>query len=135
VRPTCTHVAILARDIARTASFYTRYASLVEVHRRTEHDVTVVWLGEEGRAHEFVIVLIGVPHADPVDPAPLAHLGYAVESRDEVDRLAGLARRELILVEGPTDAGPIVGYYCIVRDPDGNLVEFSFGQSLGAGGS
>jgi hypothetical protein len=36
-----------------------------------------------------------------------------------------------ILVEGPTDAGPIVGYYCIVNDPDGNPVEFSDGQSLG----
>jgi len=135
VRPTCTHVALLARDIAATTSFYARYAALIEVHRRTEHDVTVVWLGEKARARDFVIVLIGVPHADPVDPAPLAHLGYAVESRGEVDRLAALARGEAILAEGPTDAGPIVGYYCIVRDPDGNLVEFSHGQSLGAAGS
>ena len=119
----------------RAVAFYARYAGLAEVHRRTEHDVTVVWLGEEGREHEFVIVLIGVSHADPVDPAPLAHIGYAVESRDEVDRLATSARLEEALVEGPTDAGPIVGYYCIVRDPDGNLVEFSFGQSLGPGGA
>ena len=131
MRPTCTHVAILARDIAKTARFYTRYAGLLEVHRRTEHDVTVVWLGEHGREREFVIVLIGVPHADPVDPAPLAHIGYAVASREEVDAVAELARRDAILVEAPSDAGPIVGYYCIVRDPDGNLVEFSHGQSLG----
>ena len=129
--PTCTHVAILARDIAKAVAFYARYVCLREVHRRTEHDVTVVWLGEQGREREFVIVLIGVPHADPVDPAPLAHIGYAVPSREEVDHVADLARRDEILVEGPTDAGPIVGYYCIVRDPDGNLVEFSHGQSLG----
>ena len=37
------------------------------------------------------------------------------------------------LIDGPRDAGPIVGYYCIVNDPDGNLVEFSHGQSLGPG--
>jgi hypothetical protein len=39
--------------------------------------------------------------------------------------------RESITVEPPQDAGPIVGYFCIVRDPDGNWVEFSHGQSLG----
>ncbi len=129
--PTCTHVAILARDVAHASAFYERYARLVEVHRRTEHDVTVVWLGERGREREFVIVLIGAAHADPVDPAPLAHLGYAVESREEVDRVAQRAREESILIEAPRDGGPIVGYYCIVRDPDGNLVEFSHGQALG----
>lgn len=132
MHPTFTHVAILARDIERAAEFYRRYARLAEVHRRTEHGVTVIWLGESGRERELVIVLIGAPHADAVNPAPLAHLGYAVESREEVDRLAEQARRDSILVEPPRDAGPIVGYYCIVRDPDGNLVEFSFGQSLGA---
>jgi catechol 2,3-dioxygenase-like lactoylglutathione lyase family enzyme len=124
-------VAILARDVARACSFYQRYAGLVEVHRRTEHDVTVVWLAERDRGREFVIVLIGAPHADPVSPAPLAHLGYAVASREEVDRRAALARVDALLVEEPRDAGPIVGYYCIVKDPDGNLVEFSYGQSLG----
>ena len=29
-----------------------------------------------------------------------------------------------------TDAGPIVGYYCLIHDPDGNLVEFSHGQPI-----
>ena len=129
--PTCTHVAILARDVDRAVDFYARFAQLREVHRRTEHAVTVVWLAERGREREFVIVLIGAEHADAVVLAPLAHLGYAVGSRGEVDRLAELARAEQILVEDPKDAGPIVGYYCIVRDPDGNLVEFSYGQSLG----
>ena len=36
-----------------------------------------------------------------------------------------------ILVEKPKDAGPVVGYFCMVHDPDGNWVEFSFGQGLG----
>jgi len=27
-------------------------------------------------------------------------------------------------------AGPIVGYFCIVTDPDGNQVEFSYGQPI-----
>jgi hypothetical protein len=27
-------------------------------------------------------------------------------------------------------AGPVVGYFCIVSDPDGNQVEFSYGQPI-----
>ena len=128
---TCTHVAIHARDIARSTAFYARYAGLVEVHRRVDGSMTVVWLAEPGREREFVIVLLGTGHADAVEPPPMAHIGYAVSSREEVDRLGAMGRDEGILTEGPVDAGPIVGYFCIVRDPDGNSVEFSHGQSLG----
>jgi len=132
VATTCTHLAVHARDIERSVDFYRRFAGLVEVHRRVDGDVTVVWLGEAGRERRFVIVLLGMPHADPVSPQPIAHIGYAVDRRSDVDRLAALGRAEGILVEGPIDAGPIVGYLCIVLDPDGNWVEFSHGQSLGA---
>jgi catechol 2,3-dioxygenase-like lactoylglutathione lyase family enzyme len=131
MRPTCTHIAIFARDIDRSVGFYRRYADLHEAHRRVDGGVSVVWLAESGRDAEFVIVVIEADHADPVDPAPIAHIGYSVGSRAEVDRIAGEAHKDGILKEGPRDAGPIVGYYCIVQDPDGNLVEFSHGQSLG----
>jgi len=112
--------------------FYRRYVELNEVHRRTEHGVTVVWMAEEGREHQFVTVLIGVPHEDAVNPAPLAHIGYAVGCRAEVDRLAEIAKRDGLLRSPPADGGSIVGYFCIVEDPDGNSVEFSYGQNLGA---
>lgn len=132
-RPTAvlTHVAIHARELAASVDFYRRYCGLIEVHRRVEHGVTVVWLCEPQRQRGLAIVLIGVPHEDAADPAPLAHLGYAVGSREEVDRLGAMGDAEAILVEPPHDAGPIVGYFCIVRDPEGNCVEFSYGQSLG----
>jgi catechol 2,3-dioxygenase-like lactoylglutathione lyase family enzyme len=129
--PIFTHVAIHARDIEKSVAFYRTYARLVEVHRRNDGGTTVVWLGEKGSEHRFVIVLIEAQHADPVSPPPMAHIGYAVESRGEVDRLAEQARTEGVLAHGPVDAGPIVGYFCIVQDPDGNGVEFSHGQSLG----
>jgi catechol 2,3-dioxygenase-like lactoylglutathione lyase family enzyme len=131
MQPTCTHVAIFARDIEKAIDFYRSFAHLDEVHRRVDDGVTVVWLAEPGRGREFVIVVIEADHADAADPAPLAHIGYALGSREEVDSIAETARREGVLVDPPKDAGPVVGYYCILRDPDGNLVEFSYGQSLG----
>ncbi|MFQ5699544.1 MAG: hypothetical protein ACE5IL_14855, partial [Myxococcota bacterium] len=50
--------------------------------------------------------------------------------RDDVDRIAELAKREGKLKYGPVDAGPIIGYLCMVRDPSGITCEFSYGQPI-----
>ena len=80
----------------------------------------------------FVIVLIARPYEQNIQP-PWQHIGMAVDSRDEVDQIFGLAERDGIQdLWPPVDAGPIVGYYCGLPDPDGNMVEFSFGQRIGS---
>lgn len=132
VRATCTHVALLCRDIEASVAFYREHVGLDEVHRRVDGGTVVVWLGEKERKEDFVLVLIDADHADAVEPAPLAHLGYAVASREDVDRAYAQAERAGLTAQAPVYAGPIVGYYCLVRDPDGNWVEFSYGQSLGS---
>lgn len=129
MKPTCTHVAIFCRDIEASVRFYRTHVGLHEVHRRTEDETTVVWMGEEGRDGDFVIVLLGVQ--PPGGSGAVAHLGYAVGSREEVDAAARRAQLAGLDVQPPVYAGPVVGYYCMVRDPDGNWIEFSFGQSLG----
>ena len=62
--------------------------------------------------------------------ALLDHFGFQCDTRAEVDRIAELARARNILVEPPTDVGGVVGYFTTVRDPDGHLVEFTYGQPL-----
>ena len=50
-----------------------------------------------------------------------------------VDDIADMASTEKILA-WPCKQEPYpVGYYCGVKDPDGNFVEFSYGQPLGPG--
>jgi hypothetical protein len=44
--------------------------------------------------------------------------------------VAAEARRRGILVYPPQDSGGAVGYWTIIRDPDGHQVEFTFGQPL-----
>jgi DNA-binding SARP family transcriptional activator len=57
--------------------------------------------------------------------------GYRLEAaRADVDAIADTARADGTLRVGPRDAGPVVGYFCIVEDPDRNWVEFSFGQPI-----
>ena len=125
-----THVALFVRDPQRTIDFYGRFAGLHVVHDRIDGDVRVVWLSERAQNPDFVIVAITLPPAQASFPPHMAHFGYDVPSRAAVDEIAARAQAEALLVQGPTDAGPIVGYYCLIHDPDGNLVEFSHGQPI-----
>jgi catechol 2,3-dioxygenase-like lactoylglutathione lyase family enzyme len=130
MRPRLTHVALAVRDLERTIAFYRRHVHLHVVHQRVDGGMHVAWLADREKDADFVLVLLEM--ADGVDRGPrtLQHLGFAVASRDEVDQAAAAARAEGRLALEPADGGPIVGYFCLVEDPDGNHVEFSFGQPI-----
>jgi catechol 2,3-dioxygenase-like lactoylglutathione lyase family enzyme len=128
--PHLTHVALFVHDIDRCIDFYGRFAGLRVVHDRVDDGVRVVWLSEQERDPEFVIVAIHLPPGKVTVPPHMAHFGYDLPSRAAVDEMAARGQAEGLLVQGPTDAGRIVGYLCMLRDPDGNLVEFSYGQPI-----
>lgn len=125
-----THVALRTTDIDASISFYERYAGLVRVHEREDDGIRVVWLSHRAENPDLVIVVLEMPHERILEPGPCDHLGFAVESRDEIDRIAEEARREGILKLEPLEAGGIVGYITMLRDPSGNTCEFSFGQPI-----
>jgi catechol 2,3-dioxygenase-like lactoylglutathione lyase family enzyme len=129
-RPHLTHVATRSRDVAKSVDFYQRYVGLHVVHDRLDGGVRVVWLSEEPEDPTFVLVIIGVPHEIDADRSLAEHFGYDLPSRAAVDAIAARGAAEQILLQGPVDAGPIVGYFCMLRDPDGNIVEFSHGQPI-----
>ena len=119
-----THVALPVTDLERSVGFYASYAAMQVVHRREG----VVWLSD--RTRPFVIVL--VESRDAIEPLrPVAHLGVAFPSRDAVDALCSRARGEDLLIAGPFDYGPPVGYWAFLRDPDGHTLEVSHGQEVG----
>ena len=129
-RPHLTHVALWAADIERSIEFYRTYCELEIVHERTEPDGgRVVWVGERKVRPRFVIVLIRRP-TESSAPNSFAHFGFSCASRGDVATRAEKARAGGVLELEPRDAGPIVGYFCMLRDPDGNSVEFSFGQAI-----
>jgi catechol 2,3-dioxygenase-like lactoylglutathione lyase family enzyme len=126
--PTLTHIALGVRDLERTIAFYKNHVGLHVAHERDD-GTRVVWLAEREQEFDFVIVLFEVADAQR-GSGTLQHLGFAVSSREEVDRAAAAGRADGIVVVEPVYAGPIVGYFCILEDPDGNRVEFSYGQPI-----
>ncbi|MCA9727173.1 MAG: VOC family protein [Candidatus Eisenbacteria bacterium] len=125
-----THVALPVTDAARSLEFYAKYAHMQVVHRRrsaeTGHEV--LWVSD--RTRPFVIVLMEVEtRIAPLLPS--GHLGVGCRSRGEVDRLCAEAERDGCLLAKAVDAGMPVGYFALLRDPDGHTLELAHGQEVG----
>jgi len=128
-----THIALHVRDLDACVAFYRRFCGLGVVHRRDDGGTQVVWLAQPGRENEFIFVLIpGGPGRDQAE-TDYSHFGFALDSRAAVDAVAEQARAAGCLAWPPREEPYPVGYYCGLRDPDGNFVEFSYGQPLGPG--
>lgn len=142
-----THIALPVRSIADMTAFYRRYTTMKVISERTDEEtgLSTIWLANERDitpdGARFVIVLIegDIPRevvGDEMEErhgflTSFSHLGLSLNTREEVDRVAALAKEEGCLVLGPMYRNEIVGYICLVRDPDGNNIEFSVEQKLG----
>lgn len=123
-----THITITVSEMERSIQFYRTVCGLEVVRDRRREGGGTVWLGyepEEGEDPAFVLVLMQGEVTDRLD-----HFGFQCDSRGEVDRVSEDARALGILVSAPKDSGGSVGYWTIIRDPDGHMVEFTFGQPL-----
>ncbi len=123
-----THITIPVTDIDGSIGFFTEVCDLSVVRDRRLEGGTTVWLGpqpEDGAAPAFVVVIYEGDVHEPLD-----HFGFQCDSREEVTAIAERARTCGTLVEEPTDAGGSVGYFTVVREPSGHLVEFTHGQPL-----
>lgn len=131
--PSLTHIALQVRDLDASVDFYRNYCGLMIVRERTDRGTRILWLAEPGREREFIIVLMPGGRGRVPAEGDYSHLGFALASRAEVDAVAARAKAEGRLVWPPKQEPFPVGYYCGVMDPDGTMVEFSYGQPLGPG--
>ncbi len=132
--PALTHLALHVRDLEACVAFYRDFCAMRIVHERDDGaGGRVVWLAEPRREREFIFVLLaGGPGRDQGD-RDYSHFGFALASRTAVDAIAEKGKDAGCLVWPPREEPYPVGYYCGLRDPDGNFVEFSYGQPLGPG--
>jgi catechol 2,3-dioxygenase-like lactoylglutathione lyase family enzyme len=125
-----THVALQASDLDESIRFYARYANMSVMHQRIDQETgsRVVWLSD--RTRPFVLVLVQSSQPTPI-LGPFAHLGIGCPDRSEVDRLCRQARQEGVLAKQATDSGYPIGYWAFISDPDGHILEISYGQEVG----
>ena len=135
------------RDLEATLRFYEKYTTLANIHERFDEEtgLRTAWLANErdrtleGSARFVVVLICGkLPTKITGDIkeaygflTSISHLGISLDSRDEVDRIAAMAKDDGCLLLGPMYRNPVVGYICVVTDPDGNNLEFSVEQVLG----
>ncbi|AEJ05283.1 VOC family protein [Stutzerimonas stutzeri] len=133
MRPTLTHLALHVPDLDACIAFYTRFCGMRVFHERPGKGSRIVWMAEPGKEREFIFVIMPGGMDRSLAENDYSHFGFAMASREEVDMVAELARADGCLIWEPRDEPYPVGYYCGVRDPAGNYVEFSYGQPLGPG--
>ena len=108
------HVALTVTNIQKSLLFYSEYANMKVVHKRTdaESQKTVVWLSDGTRP--FAIVLMETPVIGTI-LKPFSHLGVGCKTRQEVDALCEKAKKEGILIQAPQDSGYPIGYWAFLR--------------------
>ena len=133
MRPTLTHLALHVPDLDACIAFYSTFCGMRVFHERAGKGSRIVWMAEPGKERTFIFVIMPGGADRALADNDYSHFGFALASRDEVDAVAERARAAGCLIWEPRDEPYPVGYYCGLRDPAGNYVEFSYGQPLGPG--
>ena len=136
--PRWTHIALRVADMDATIAWYTEFTPLELIDRREDDMGYGAWLGMPGETNNpFILVLAQFfEDKDPFAEAPLAklapfaHLGMELPDKDAVDAMAARAESAGCLAMPPTMMPPPIGYITMLRDPDGNMVEFSWDQGV-----
>ena len=130
-----THIALPCTDIDKTIDWYERFTPLQLLDRREDADGQGAWLGHPDQGDKpFILVLVSFTKDQSGGPqpimAPFAHIGLEVTSRAEVEDIARRGDAEGCMAWPPTDMPAPIGYICALKDPDGNMIEFSHNQGV-----
>lgn len=136
--PRWTHIALRVADIDATIAWYTSMTPLALIDRRQDDAGYGAWLAmPEATNNPFILVVAQFfPDSDPYANwpnavlAPFSHLGMELPTRDAVDEIAARGEAAGCLAMAPRQMPPPIGYICMLSDPDGNMVEFSFDQGV-----
>ena len=123
-----THITISTNNLEGTIEFYRSFCGFSVVRDRRQEGGGTVWLGMEPPPGENPIFVLVISEGEVTSQTD--HLGFQCESREQVERIAERAKELRILLSSPKDSGGSVGYWCQLADPDGHVLEFTYGQPI-----
>jgi catechol 2,3-dioxygenase-like lactoylglutathione lyase family enzyme len=124
------HLGLPVTDLAKSIAFYEKWAGM-KVQERPKDPVGIQGARLVQKDGSFVLSLLEMPVQMALPMPGVMHLGLDCTTKAQVDKIAADAKKAGILVSGPVDSGPDLGYQTYIADPDGNNLEFSFGQKVG----
>lgn len=135
---TWTHLALHVDDIDTVIAWYEEYTHLNLLFKEEDEDGLGAWLGDKSQGdNPFILVLAQFFEGrDPFAPAkhpilgPFAHIGIEVPEKQMIDDIAAKGKDGGCLVLGPQQMPKRIGYITFLRDPEGNMVEFSYDQGV-----
>ncbi|MFT5351578.1 MAG: lactoylglutathione lyase [Planctomycetota bacterium] len=133
-----THLALHVNDIDKVIAWYEEFTHLSLLFKEEDEDGYGAWLGDKTQSKSpFILVLAQFFEGhDPFAPikhptlGPFAHIGIEVPDKQGVDDIAAKAKEAGCLILGPQQMPKRIGYICFLRDPEGNMVEFSYDQGI-----
>ncbi|MET0145130.1 MAG: VOC family protein [Ilumatobacteraceae bacterium] len=133
-----THIALRVGDIGASIAWYEEFTPLRLLDRRQDEFGFGAWLGQPDSPDKpFVLVLAQfLPATDPYADhpkevlAPFAHFGVELPEHHDIDDIAARGEQAGCLALAPREMPDPIGYICMLRDPDGNMVEFSYDQGV-----
>lgn len=136
--PRWTHMALRVTDMDATIAWYEEFTPLVLIDRREDDQGYGGWLGMPGETNNpFILVLAQFfPESDPFSSAPIAtlapfaHLGMEMPNKEDIDAIAKKGKAAGCLGMPPTMMPAPIGYITMLKDPDGNTIEFSWDQGV-----
>ena len=127
--PRMTHICLHVKELDDCVRFYSAYCEMIVLDERVKAGEGSVYMAEAGRQDEVVLQLKTGGESLILTDDSESHFGFAVDSRQDVDDIAKRAREDNILFWEPDEYLP-GAYFCAVKDPNGNLVEFGYGHPV-----
>lgn len=121
------HVLLRVKDADRSIRFYSDYLGTDAVSDQRwpdGHRWVQLRFIESPQAPPWILLEDpGVKRAAAAPGDPLA-FSFRLADQEALEGIAAKAKTEGRLVEAPREGGPQRGYFCLVSDPDGHLLEF-----------
>ena len=123
------HVLFKVKDADLSIRFYSDFLGMGAVLDQRDGDgMRWVYMRFPENPSAPMFVFTEEPHlkSGPAAPAQVHRFCFRLGDLKPVEEISAKAQKENCLVEPAGYGGHMTGYFCLVSDPDGNLMEFSY---------
>lgn len=123
------HVLFKVQDADNSIRFYSEYLGMNAVLDQRDSDGNRwVWLRFSENPYAPMFVLFEDTHLKkgPQPPSSFQSFCFRLPDLKPVEEISAKAKKDNCLVEPAKYGGHMRGYFCLVADPDGNQLEFSY---------